>query len=121
MSAIGCGNRIGVKAIAALTESGTTTLWMSRVNTAIPIFALSRHPATLRKVTLYRDVYPAYFDITATPYTEVTRAVLSLLKARGAVSRGDRVIITKGDLMGTGGGTNAMKIVEVGNMPSFIA
>jgi hypothetical protein len=31
------------------------------------------------------------------------------------------VIITKGDLMGTGGGTNAMKIVEVGNMPDFVA
>ena len=32
---------------------------------------------------------------------------------------GDLVIITKGDLMGTGGGTNAMKIVEVGNMPKL--
>lgn len=73
MSAIYCGNRIGVKAIAALTESGATALWMSRMNTAIPIFALARHHATLRKVTLYRDVYPIHFDVTAVGYTEVTR------------------------------------------------
>jgi len=114
MSAIYCGNRIGVKAIAALTESGATPLWMSRVNTAIPIFALAREAATLRRVTLYRDVVPVRFDITAIPYSEVTREVLAVLSARGAVRDGDRVIITKGDLHGHSGGTNGMKIVTVG-------
>ncbi|MEX2480832.1 MAG: pyruvate kinase [Gammaproteobacteria bacterium] len=120
MSAIHCGNRIGVKAIAALTESGTTTLWMSRMNTAIPIFALSRHAETLRKVTLFRDVYPVQFDVTGIPYSEVTDAVLSLLKARGVVSDGDRVIITKGDLHGYSGGTNGMKIVTVGDFVEHV-
>jgi pyruvate kinase len=114
VSAIYCGNRIGVKAIAALTESGNTALWMSRMNTAIPIFALARHASTLRKVTLYRDVYPIQFDVTATPYSEVTHEILNLLKARGVVTDGDRVIITKGDLHGYSGGTNGMKIVTVG-------
>lgn len=120
MSTIYCGNRIDVKAIAALTESGTTTLWMSRVNTAIPIFALSRHAETLRKVTLYRDVYPQYFDITGIDYSEVTREVLQLLKARGVVGDGDRVIITKGDLHGYSGGTNGMKIVTVGDFVEHV-
>ncbi len=120
MSAIYCGNRIGVKAIAALTESGTTPLWMSRVNTAIPIFALARHAETLRKVTLYRDVYPMEFDINAVPYSEVTRAVLTLLKDRGAVGDGDRVMITKGDLHGHSGGTNGMKIVTVGDFVEHV-
>jgi pyruvate kinase len=120
MSAIYCGNRIGVRAIAALTESGTTTLWMSRMNTAIPIFALSRHAATLRKVTLYRDVYPVQFDVTAIAYGEVTREVLSLLKRRGAVQDGDRVILTKGDLHGYSGGTNGMKIVTVGDFVEHV-
>ncbi|MGE0485200.1 MAG: pyruvate kinase [Gammaproteobacteria bacterium] len=115
MSAIYCGNRIGVKAIAALTESGATTRWMSRVNTDIPIFALARHPETLRRVTLYRDVYPVRFDVTGIDYAEVTREVLELLKARGAVDDGDLVILTKGDLHGHSGGTNGMKIVKVGD------
>ena len=120
ISAIYCGNRIGVKAIAALTESGTTTLWMSRMNTAIPIFALSRHAETLRKVTLFRDVYPVRFDVTGMPYAEVTHEVLMLLKARGAVTDGDRVIITKGDLHGYSGGTNGMKIVTVGDFVEHV-
>lgn len=115
MSAIYCGNRINVKAIAALTESGATPLWMSRVNTAIPIFALARDAATLRRVTLYRDVVPVRFDVTNIAYEEVTREVLRVLASRGAVLEGDRVIITKGDLHGHSGGTNGMKIVTVGN------
>ena len=120
MSAIYCGNGIGVKAIAALTESGTTPLWMSRINTDIPIFALASHAETLRRVTLYRDVYPLEFDINTVAYSEVTHAVLSLLKAQGAVEDGDRVIITKGDLHGHSGGTNGMKIVTVGDFVEHV-
>ena len=120
MSTIYCGNRIGATAIAALTESGATALWTSRLNTSIPIFALARHPETLRKVTLYRDVYPVYFDVTSTDYSEVTREVLGLLQARGAVSDGDRVIITKGDLHGYSGGTNGMKIITVGDFVEHV-
>jgi pyruvate kinase len=120
MSAIYCGNRIGVKAIAALTESGATPLWMSRVNTAIPIFALARDPATLRRVTLFRDVVPVEFDVTAIPYSEVTREVLRVLHERGAVADGDRVILTKGDLHGHSGGTNGMKIVTVGSFVEHV-
>ncbi len=120
MSAIYCANRMEVKAIAALTESGMTALWMSRINTAIPIFALSRHPATLRKVTLYRNVYPVQFDVTGIPYSEVTHEILSLLKARGAVADGDRVLLTKGDLHGYSGGTNGLKIVTVGDFVEHV-
>ncbi len=116
MSAIYCGNRMGVKAIAALTESGATPLWMSRVNTAIPIFALARHATTLRRVTLYRDVVPVEFDFNSVPYDGVTQEVLRVLKARGAVADGDRVIITKGDLHGYSGSTNGLKIVTVGEV-----
>ncbi len=115
MSAIYCANRMGVKAIAALTETGAVTRWMSRIDTDIPIFALSRNPETLRRVQLYRGVYPLAFDVTAVHYAEVTREVLSRLQARGAVKRGDKVILTKGDLHGHSGGTNGMKIVTVGD------
>lgn len=117
MSTVYCGNRLGVTAIAALTESGATALWTSRLNTAIPIFALSRHSETLRRVTLYRDVYPIYFDVTSTEYNDVTREVLDLLQTRGAVGDGDRVIVTNGDLRGHSGGTNGMTILTVGDFP----
>ena len=115
MSAIYCANRIKVAAIAALTETGAVTRWMSRIDTDIPIFALSRHLTTLRRVTLYRGVYPIYLDISKVPYIEVTREVLKRLQARAGLRRGDKVILTKGDLHGRSGGTNGFKIVTVGD------
>ncbi len=107
-------NHLGVKAIAALTESGATPLWMSRISSGIPIYALTRHVETRRKVTLYRGVYPVSFDVTTTDHPQVNREVIDELVRRGAVRDGDLVIITKGDLAGVLGGTNAMKIIRVG-------
>jgi pyruvate kinase len=107
-------NHTGVKAIAALTESGATPLWMSRISSGIPIYALTRHVETRRKVTLYRGVYPVSFDVTTSSHRQLNREAIEELVRRGAVRDGDLVIITKGDLMGVHGGTNAMKIIRVG-------
>lgn len=121
MSTIYCANRIEVKAIAALTETGGTTMWMSRIRTDIPIFALSGLTSTLRKVNLYRGVQPVAFNIEDIDYTEVTAGVLEQLRIRGVVTDGDKVIITKGDLLGHTGGTNGMKIVTVGDFVEHVA
>ena len=121
MAAMYTANHLDVRAIATLTESGSTSLWMSRISSAIPIYALSRHESTNRKVNLYRGVFPVFFPTIHTNHAEANQEAVELMKRHGAVEEGDLVIITKGDLMGTGGGTNAMKIVEVGNMPDFIA
>ncbi len=121
MAAMYTANHLSVRAIATLTESGSTSLWMSRISSGIPIFALSRHESTNRKVNLYRGVFPVYFPTIHTNHAEANMEAVELMKGHGSIEDGDLVIITKGDLMGTGGGTNAMKIVEVGNMPSFIA
>jgi len=107
-------NSLGVKAIAALTESGATPLWMSRISSGIPIFAMTRIVETRRKVTLYRGVYPVSFDVTTPDHATVNKEAIEELMRRGAVRDGDLVIITKGDLMGVHGGTNAMKIIRVG-------
>ena len=116
MAAMYSANHLNVKAIAALTESGSTTLWMSRISSGIPIYAKTRHVYTRRKVTMFRGVYPVSFDVTASDHAELNREAIDELRRRGAVRDGDLVIITKGDLMGVHGGTNAMKIVKVGEM-----
>ncbi|MCP4331298.1 MAG: pyruvate kinase [Gammaproteobacteria bacterium] len=121
MAAMYTANHLNVRAIATLTESGSTSLWMSRISSRIPIFALSRHESTNRKVNLYRGVFPVYFPTVHTNHAEANMEAVELMKKHRTIADGDLVIITKGDLMGTGGGTNAMKIVEVGNMPDFIA
>ena len=114
LATIYTANNLGVKAIAALTESGATALWMSRIASNVPIYALTSHAETRRKVTLYRGVYPVAFQITTSDHATLNREALDELRRRGTVRDGDLVIITKGDLTGVKGGTNAMKIAVVG-------
>ena len=114
MATMYTANHLGLRAIAALTESGDTTLWMSRISSGIPIYALTRHERTRRKVSLYRGVYPVGYPIVHVNPAEANKEAIEVLFAEDAVAPGDRVIVTKGDLMGVHGGTNSMKIVEVG-------
>ena len=115
MATMYTANHLNVKAIASLTESGATTLWMSRISSGVPIYALTSHIETRRKVTLYRGVYPIAFDYRTNDTAELNREAVDELRRRGAVRDGDVVIITKGDLTGVLGGTNTMKIVVVGS------
>lgn len=114
MSAMYAANRIDAKAIAALTETGGTCITMSRINSAIPIFAFTRHVPTQRKVTIFRGVYPINFDVMHTESADVNRELVNVLLYRKVVEEGDVVLITKGDLRGRTGGTNALKIVRAG-------
>jgi pyruvate kinase len=114
MATMYTANHLGVRAIIALTESGSTPLWMSRISSGIPIYALTPHIDTQRKMTLYRGVYPISFDISTTNHTQVNLEAVEELVRRGVVKDGDLAIITKGDLIGVQGGTNAMKIARVG-------
>jgi pyruvate kinase len=115
MSTMYTANHLGVTAIAALTESGSTCKWMSRISSGIPIYALTGQVATRRKVTLFRGVYPVSFDLEpGIDSRQANTEVIEELQRRGAVRDDDLVIITKGDLNGVSGGTNVMKIVRVG-------
>lgn len=110
-------NHLDIKAIICLTESGTTPLLMSRVNSDIPIYGLSRHESTLRRMTLYRGVYPIPFDATHIDRRILNQSAIAELKKRKIIDTGDLVIITKGDLIGVHGKTNSMKIVTVSDLP----
>jgi pyruvate kinase len=114
MATMYTANHLSIKAIIALTESGTTPLLMSRVNSSIPIYGLSRHAATLRRMTLYRDVYPIAFEATHIDRRVLNQSAILELQNRGILKKGDLVIVTKGDLIGVHGRTNSMKIMTVG-------
>jgi pyruvate kinase len=106
-------NSLNIKAVAALTQSGKTVLLMSRMNSSVPIFALSSVVETRRRVTLFRGVYPIKFKGARNPERALNMAEDELLK-RGAVNSGDYIILTIGEPFGKAGGTNTMKIVKVG-------
>jgi len=106
-------NHMDVEAIVALTESGSTPLWMSRIRSDIPIYAFTRHERTRRRVALYRGVYPIPFDVTHTDPTVLYRAISRELLDRGLAKPGDELILTLGELSGVSGGTNTMKLLAV--------
>jgi pyruvate kinase len=106
-------NHMDVEAIVALTESGSTPLWMSRIRADIPIFAFTRHERTQRRVALYRGVHPIPFDITHTDPGQLYRAISKELLDRGCLKPGDELILTLGELSGVSGGTNTMKLLRV--------
>jgi len=114
MSAAFTSLHLNVKAIAAMTQSGSTALWMSRLSTKVPIFALTPEVETRRKVTLFRGVYPINFRPTSNDRDQLLAEAEDELRRRGAVRNGDLILLTIGEPIGKPGGTNTMKIVRVG-------
>jgi pyruvate kinase len=101
-----------VKVIAALTESGSTALWMSRHKIHTPIFALTKRIETQRAMAMYRNVIPFRIEVSTDRDTAL-HEVEELLKEKGVVQSGDMVALTVGEPMGEAGGTNTLKIIKV--------
>ncbi len=112
MGALFTAHHLGCKAILALTESGSTALWMSRHRIHVPIFGLTTTPQSQRKMTLYRNVrpllMPKYEDRDV-----ALKAAEQLLVERGVLMPGDTYAITCGEPMGYPGGTNMLKVCRV--------
>lgn len=113
MAVMYTANHLAVRAIIALTESGSTALWMSRIRSDIPIYAFTPHDETSRCVTLYRGVYPVSFTIKTADRKMLYRDIFQTLLSHRLVDEGDRVIFTMGDLDGVSGSTNSMRILKV--------
>jgi pyruvate kinase len=112
MGALFTAHHLGAKAIVAMTDSGSTALWMSRHLIRVPIYALTSKVATQRKMALYRNVRPLFIDTSGDRDTALQQAEAHL-KARGIVQSGDVYAITCGEPMGAPGGTNMLKICQV--------
>jgi len=106
-------HHLRVKAIVALTESGSTALWMSRHSIDTPILALTPLKTTERKASLYRNVRAFHLEQEGGSHA-VLRKAEELLMNEGYVRKGDLIVVTWGSPMGEAGGTNALKIVRVG-------
>lgn len=117
MAVMYSANHMPVRAIATLTESGATALWMSRISSAVPIYAMTPHERTCRKVALFRGVYPVSFALPGTDPAQIMKQTIDALRSLGAVREGDLVILTIGEPLRAPGGTNSMRIVRVGALP----
>ncbi len=114
MAAMFMATHVSVQAIVALTESGSTAQWLSRVRSAVPIFALSPLVASRFRMALYRGVYSVAHEF---PHDDVEEALVGgvqLLVSQGHIKAGDRIILSMGEHTGNEGGTNTLRLLQVG-------
>jgi pyruvate kinase len=114
MAALFTAYHLKVKAIAALTQSGSTALWISRLNCGVPIYALTPEISTRYRLSLYRDVYPLMIKYIGHDRDYLLQEAEDQLVSAGLVQKGDLIVITFGEPIGAPGGTNTLKIVKVG-------
>jgi len=114
MAAIWTAHHLKVKAIAALTQSGSTALWMSRLNCGVPIYALTPDAPSLSRMALFREVRPLLMAQQHVDRDQLLAEAESLLIDKGVVEPGDLIVLTIGEPIGSSGGTNTLKIVRVG-------
>ena len=106
-----------IKAIASFTQSGSTALWISRLNSGVPIYAMTPEDSTRRRMSLYRDVQPIFLPQEQNDREELIRIAEQKLVDAKIVSQGDLIVVTIGEPLGQSGGTNTMKIVEISAKP----
>jgi len=114
MAALFTAFHLKVKCIASLTESGSTALWMSRLNCGVPIYALTSQTTTRYRCALFRDVFPLMVKFVGHDREELLREAEKVLFANNLVKEGDLIVLTIGEPIGKSGGTNTMKIVKAG-------
>lgn len=114
MSALFVAQHMQIRAIVALTQSGSTALWMSRIDSGVPIYALTPEDGTRRRLCVYRETHPILFEYQSHEREALLLEAEQKLLDRGVVEKGDLVIITIGEPIGKSGGTNSLKIVRIG-------
>ena len=120
LAAIWSAHHLKVKAIAALTETGATALWMSRMSCGVPVYALTPQLEAVTKMALYRAVFPLFMSQRPATRDELLHDAEELLTQEGIVTKGDLIVLTAGEPMGTAGGTNTLKIVRVGEQKPWL-
>ncbi len=114
MASMFLAEHIKVRAIIALTESGGTARFLSRFRSSVPIYSLSRHQWSRRRMAMMRDVFPVAFDSRGLAPREAAREAVKQLFAHGLLAQGDKVLFTSGDSMELRGATNTLRLLEVG-------
>jgi pyruvate kinase len=100
-------------AIVAFSELGSTARLISKQRPAAPIIAFTPFEPVRRQMALYWGVLPhtmQQIDQTDERLIEAERR----LKAEGLVKTGERIVILSGTQIGRPGGTNLIKLQEVG-------
>ncbi len=115
MASLFIAHHMRVKAILALTQSGSTALWVSRLDSGVPVYALTPEQSARRRMSLYRECHPVAMEYHTMDLLTLLADAERVMMESGLLARGDLVVITSGEPVGKSGGTNTLKIVRIGD------
>jgi pyruvate kinase len=115
MAALFTAHHMQVKAILALTQSGSTALWVSRLVSGVPVYALTSEQSARRRMSLFRECHPVVMEYHTSDLLTLLADAERVMMDSGLLQRGDLVVITSGEPVGKSGGTNTLKIVRIGD------
>ena len=104
---------ISASAIVAFSEQGRTARLISKQRPPAPIIAFTPFEPIRQRMALYWGVRPYTMDQIEQTDARVYEAERRL-KAEGLVTTGQRIVILSGTRLGHPGGTNLIKLQEVG-------
>jgi pyruvate kinase len=88
---------------------------MSRLDSGVPIYALTPEEGSRRRMALYREVHPVLMNFKALDRESLLLEAEQKLIDLGVVQAGDLILMTIGEPIGKSGGTNTLKIVRIGD------
>ncbi|MBU4246183.1 MAG: pyruvate kinase, partial [Nanoarchaeota archaeon] len=103
---------VGAKAIITFTITGNTAQTISKFRTKVPIFAMTVSDKIIRATSLSWGVYSFRMREYSSTDTMIKDG-LSILKEKGALAKGDLIVITSGVPLGKAGMTNLAEIRRV--------
>ncbi|QMT61733.1 pyruvate kinase [Legionella sp. PC997] len=113
MATMHAANHFPIQAIITLTESGDTALWISRQQSRVPIIAVSANKRTIGRLCLVHNVFPVFMNYYQFNAETLNQQVLEELVKSGHLGSKGFVLLTRGRMIGTAGGTNSMEIIRV--------
>ena len=100
---------IGAKAIVVTSISGTTARMVSRFRPPVNIIGLSISKKTWRTLSLSWGIIPA-LCVYEDQMEGLFKKAKNIAKTQLNLQKGDKIIITGANTMGTVGGTNTIRI-----------
>jgi len=111
-SACYTAHSLGVAAIVAFTQSGSTAGRVSKYRPRTPILAITPDAMVVGRLMLRWGVYP--FQIAgASSVDELFSTAAKLCRGLGLTKRGDLIVITGGIPVGVAGSTNLLKVEKI--------
>lgn len=102
-----------LKGICIFTETGKTARLMSRLRPNLPIYTFTQSEKVRDQLCLSWGVTPFFIKEKKGPFSKIRREALLLLKDKGFIKRGDKVVMIYGSHFGVPGQTNTIRVENI--------